>query len=215
MPDFDAILFDFDGVLVDSEPVHYACWRDALSEIGVTLSWDFFLERCIGLDDRSMMALVAAQSDPPRDFEELWARHPVKREMFRARMLGNPPFAPGLAELLGGLRRARYKLALVSSSSRSEVEPVLAAGGLVPCFDVMVCGSDAGALKPAPEPYLLAAKLLGAARPLAVEDSEPGIASARAAGFEVVAVPSAAGMPEAVLHALGIPEAPPRCCTLK
>lgn len=208
MPEFDAILFDFDGVLVDSEPVHYACWRDALSEIGVTLTWDFFQEQCVGLDDRSMMALLAARSNPPRAFEELWARHPAKKELFRARMLADPPFAPGLAELLGGLR-AQYKLALVTSSSRAEVDPVLAAGGLASCFDAMVCGRDAGALKPAPEPYLLAAKLLGAARPLAVEDSQPGLASARAAGFPVVAVPNAAGMPEAVLRALGSRETPP------
>jgi HAD superfamily hydrolase (TIGR01509 family) len=215
MSDFDAILFDFDGVIVDSEPVHFACWRDALAPIGVEMARSFFDEYCVGLDDRSVMALLAPRCDPPRQFDELWAQHPLKKEMFRARMLANPPFAPGVAELLNGLH-ARYKLALVTSSTRSEIEPVLAAGGLAPCFDAMVCGREAGALKPAPEPYLLAARLLGASCPLAVEDSEPGAASARAAGFPVVAVPNAAGMPDAVRRTLEQANADsPGCCTLK
>jgi len=116
-------------------------------------------------------------------------------------MLANPPFAPELSAVLERLH-ARYRMAVVTSSGRTEVEPALAAAGLRPFFDALVCGREAGPLKPAPEPYLLAAKLLGAVRPLVVEDSAPGIAAGRAAGFEVLAVESAATTPEALLRKL-------------
>ena len=189
MPRFDAVLFDFDGVLADSEPLHYACWAEALAPLGVILSWEFFRDHCVGLDDRGMMQLIAAQSGPPCEWETLWARHPAKKEMFRRRMLAAPPFAPGIGPLLKELHGA-YKLAVVTSSARSEIEPVLEAGGLLGYFDALVCGREAGRLKPAPDPYQMAARLVGASRPLVVEDSPYGIASGRAAGFEVLAIPT-------------------------
>jgi HAD superfamily hydrolase (TIGR01509 family) len=201
MSDFDAILFDFDGVLADTEPIHFACWAEALAPLGVTLEWDFFRDHCIGIDDRAMVHLLAGRSNPPRDWESLWACHPVKSELFRRRTLASPPFAPALGDFLKSLHGA-YKLAVVTASSRIEIEPLLAAGGLSPYFDALVCGREAGRHKPAPDPYLRAASLLDARNPLVVEDSEAGVASARAAGFEVLAVGSAAGMPELVTRRL-------------
>src|SRR5579871_6473211 len=61
---FDSILFDFDGVLIDSEPVHWACWAEVLKPLGVTLRWDFYRDHCIGIDDREMLRMMATQSDP-------------------------------------------------------------------------------------------------------------------------------------------------------
>jgi HAD superfamily hydrolase (TIGR01509 family) len=201
MPHFDAILFDFDGVLADTEPVHFACWCEALAPLGISLDWQFFCGHCIGVDDRQMMRMIGARMNPPLDFEVLWARYPDKKEAFRKRTLAAPPFAPGIADLLTRLRK-EYKLAVVSSSARTEIEPLLAAGGLDGLFDALVCGREAQKQKPAPEPYLMAASLLKVERPLVVEDSEAGIASGRAAGFEVLAVPSADGTSEAVLRRL-------------
>jgi HAD superfamily hydrolase (TIGR01509 family) len=191
MPPFDAVLFDFDGVLADSEPLHWACWVEALAPLGVVLSWEFFCDHCVGLDDREMMRLLAAQSVPPRDWEALWARQPLKKELVSRRMLAALPFAPGIGPLLDELDGA-YRLAVVTSSSRSEIEPVLEAGGLLGYFDALVCGREAGRLKPAPDPYQMAARLVGASRPLVVEDSPYGIASGRAAGFEVLEIPTTA-----------------------
>jgi HAD superfamily hydrolase (TIGR01509 family) len=195
---YDAILFDFDGVLADTEPVHYECWKEALAPIGVTLTWDFYSRNCVGMADSEMVNLIGAACNTPRPGEELWKQYPVKKGLFRARMTGAPPFARGLGELLSEAS-ARCKLAVVTSSARSEVEPVLEAGGLLGYFSGFVCGREAGALKPAPDPYLAAAKLLGAVKPLVVEDSAPGIAAGRAAGFDVLAVPSAEEMPRLVL----------------
>ena len=201
MPDFDAILFDFDGVLADTEPVHFAAWAEALAPLGVTLDWDFFRDHCIGIDDRAMVHLLAERPDPPLDWESLWACHPEKSALFRQRTLAAPPFAP---ELGGFLKRLHgtYKLAVVTASSRADIEPLLEAGGLSGYFDALVCGKEAGRNKPAPDPYLRGAALLEAKNPLVVEDSEAGMASGRAAGFEVLTVESAAGMPEAVMKRL-------------
>jgi HAD superfamily hydrolase (TIGR01509 family) len=115
----------------------------------------------------------------------------LKKELVSRRMLAALPFAPGIGPLLDELRGA-YRLAVVTSSSRSEIEPVLEAGGLLGYFDALVCGREAGRLKPAPDPYQMAARLVGASRPLVVEDSPYGIASGRAAGFEVLEIPTTA-----------------------
>ena len=201
MPQFDAVLFDFDGVLADSEPIHFACWKEILAPLGVALDWEFYRDRCIGLADGDMLRLFAQRCDPPRGWEDLMARYPEKKDLFRSRMLHDPPFAPGLPGILERLHEG-YKLAVVTSSGRTEVEPVLEAAGLRPFFDALVCGREAGSLKPAPEPYLLAAKLLGSVCPLVVEDSEPGLASGMAAGFETLAVSSPETLGEALFGRL-------------
>ena len=201
MSRFDAILFDFDGVLIDSEPVHCACWAEVLAPLGVALDWEFYSAHCIGIDDREMLRMMATRASPPRDWETLWERYPAKQELFHSRTIAAPPFAPVIAALLERLR-PDYRMAVVSSSGRVEIEPLLEAGGLRRYFDTLVCGRDAGRLKPAPDPYLLAARRLGAERPLVVEDSEAGLASGRAAGFEVLAVNHPEEVPEIVLRRL-------------
>ena len=201
MPEFEAILFDFDGVLLDSEPVHYACWAEVLSPLGVAVEWEYYREYGVGVDDREMLRTVAARSDPPRDWEELWAQYPAKKKLFQARMAQLPPFDPSLDGFLGELHGA-YKLAVVTSSATTEIAPILAAGGIRHHFDTLVGGEDVQHHKPAPEPYLLAAQRLGVRAALVVEDSEPGVASGRAAGFEVLAVKGPADLRQRVLERL-------------
>jgi HAD superfamily hydrolase (TIGR01509 family) len=196
IPAFDAILFDFDGVLADTEPVHWACWAEVLKPLGAVLTWEYYRDNCIGIDDRDMLRKMAACTEPPADWEAMWAQYPKKKELFRARMLHAPPFDAALDGLLASLHGS-CKLAVVSSSSRTEIDPLLIAGRLRGHFDALVCSEDLprDRLKPAPDPYLLAARLTGADRPLVLEDSAAGVASGRAAGFEVVAVTSAAEVP--------------------
>lgn len=207
-PAFDAILFDFDGVLADTEPVHWACWAEVLEPLGVILTWEYYRDNCIGIDDRDMLRRMAACSDPPADWEAMWARYPKKKELFRARMLTAPPFLPALDSLLERLH-LQHKLAVVSSSSRTEIDPLLTAGGLRGHFDALVCSEDLPRekLKPAPDPYLLAAGRTGARCPLVVEDSAAGLASGRAAGFAVLEVKHAAELPALLDAALSQPRA--------
>jgi beta-phosphoglucomutase len=195
MPEFEAILFDFDGVFLDSEPVHCACWAELLAPLGIALNWEYYRQYGVGVDDREMLRMVAARSDPPRKWEELWALYPAKKKLFQARMAQSPPFDPSLDGFLSGLHGV-YKLAVVSSSSTTEIALILAAGGIRRHFE------DVQHHKPSPEPYLLAAQRLGVRTALVVEDSEPGMASGRAAGFEVLAVKGPANLRERVLGRL-------------
>jgi HAD superfamily hydrolase (TIGR01509 family) len=171
-----------------------------LAPFGVSLPWEQYRERYIGLDDREMLRIIAAEAQPPFDWQILWAQYPAKKELFRLQM-ANPEFPTALPDLLESLS-GQYKLAVVSNSARTEIEPPLEIRNLRKYFDALVVGGDVARLKPAPDPYLLAARLLEARAPLVVEDSPPGIASGRAAGFEVLAVKSAAEMPERLLTCL-------------
>ena len=186
MSPFEAIFFDFDGVLLDTEPVHWASWAEVLAPAGIELTWEYYAQNAIGIDDRDVLRTLARNADPPRDFESLWALYPAKKRLFQQRV-ASPPFDAALMALLPALKRD-HKLAVVSSSSASEIEPLLVAGGIRAHFATIVGGSDVTKHKPAPEPYLLAGSRLGVTRALVLEDSAAGIASAQAAGFEVLAV---------------------------
>jgi sugar-phosphatase len=150
------------------------------------LSWEYYRDRCIGIDDRDMLRTMAAAADPPRDWADLWALYPAKKKLFQER-LTCPPFERALIEMLPALHRD-YRLAVVSSSSATEIEPLLVAGGIRGHFDTIVGGEMVKRQKPAPDPYLLAAERLGVGTAIVLEDSAAGMASGRAAGFEVLAV---------------------------
>ncbi|HWQ54637.1 MAG TPA: HAD family phosphatase [Bryobacteraceae bacterium] len=201
---YQAILFDFDGVLMDSEPVHFACWNEALRPLGFHIDWETYAATTIGISEDATMELFARISDPPLDLDEVRARYPVKKELFRAHMAAKLPFAPGVREFIASLD-GRYKLAVVTSSARVEIEPLLERGGIRQHFGAVVCAEDVAHHKPAPDPYLLAARLLGAESALVAEDSEPGMESARAAGFDAVRIPAAAQTVELVRAALRLP----------
>jgi beta-phosphoglucomutase len=202
MSRYEAILFDFDGVLVDSEPVHFVCWQEILQPFGLTLDWKTYCEQGIGVSDRAMLAMLCKQSDPPLDIELLAAEYPRKKDIFRTKMLAAPSISRTVIDLLDSL--ADYKLAVVTSSGRNEVEPILEAAGIRSRFHAAVFGGDVKHLKPAPDPYRLAVERLGVSRALVIEDSEAGIASGIAAGLEVLRVPTQKAMPELVRLHLGL-----------
>lgn len=195
---FDAIFFDFDGVLIDSEPVHWACWREVLLPHGVSLEWEFYRDHCIGVDDREMLRMIAGD----RDWHDLWAEYPAKKALFRSKMIDSPPFPASLRPVLDRLA-GKYKLAVVSSSSCQEIEPLMVRADLREYFDTVVGGGDVANQKPDPEPYLLAASRLGVTRAVVLEDSQAGMAAGRAAGFEVLPVKHPEDVPN-VLSAAGI-----------
>jgi beta-phosphoglucomutase len=201
--DYEAVLFDFDGVIIDSEPVHLACWMEALAPFGIHIDWNTYCEHYIGVDDRVMLASLCRLTDPPVAFDDAWARYPLKKRLFEGRMEAEGGVTPEIARLLGRVRE-RLKTAVVTSSSRPEVEPVLARAGLLGLLDTVVYGSDVTRLKPAPDPYLLAAERLGVSRALVVEDSAAGVESGRAAGFDVLHVPRQALVCELLADRLGL-----------
>lgn len=194
---YEAILFDFDGVLLDSEPLHFSCWREVLLPLGIDLDWESYRDHCIGVADRDMVKFLAARARKPVTFEQVWELYPHKSRLYVERVAANPPFPEATRRLVPDLSR-NYRLAVVSSSGRQEVEPLLVAGGLRPYFAIVVTGEDVERHKPSPEPYLTAARRLGIRRALVVEDSAPGEASGRAAGFDVLRIERADRLSEAL-----------------
>ncbi len=204
-----AVLFDMDGLLVDSEPV----WTVAEHEIAGRLGGVFTheakaamigqrLETAIPLLLSSLGTPAAAAADPGQVAGELLAR--------MAQLLGTaPPLMPGAAELLQALASAGVPTALVSSSYRLLVDAVLAGlwdGGTSHRFEVTVAGDEVGQGKPDPEPYLLAAQRLGL-RPqqcVVLEDSTAGVQSGVAARCPVVFVPSVPAAGQAMAGRAGV-----------
>jgi beta-phosphoglucomutase len=198
---YEAVLFDFDGVLIDSEPVHLACWLEALSPFGIHVDWDTYITRYVGVADKLMIAELCERVDPPVPFEEAWARYAIKKQLFQQRMQSGDMVPAEVMELLGRLH-GTVKMAVVTSSARSEIEPILTNSGLLRFLETAVYAEDTERLKPAPDPYLLAASRLGVTCALVVEDSNAGLESGRAAGFDVLRVPRQREMVALVSEAL-------------
>jgi HAD superfamily hydrolase (TIGR01509 family) len=160
--------------------VHHWAWNRTLEPLGIQLDWDAYRKNFVGVADEVALRERLGLTD--RD--GLVAR---KQALFRQKLAEAQPFLPDTVRSVEELS-SLYKLAVVSSSYRSEVEPPLIRAGMRPCFQLLITGEDVQNFKPSPEPYLLAAERLGARRPLVIEDSDTGVASGRAAGFEVLRV---------------------------
>ncbi len=199
---YEAVLFDFDGVLADTEPLHYRCWRAVLEPLGITFDWPFYRAHGIGISDNELLARLARLAPRPLPEQALWERYEHKQRLFLEQALADPPIPVQTRELIRDL--GSVKLAVVTSTSRREVAGLLAAAGLLEAFQVLVCAEDVERHKPDPEPYLKAAAALGTDRALVVEDSEAGAAAGRAAGFEVLRVEEVEEVAELVRGRLGL-----------
>ena len=182
-----AVLFDMDGLLVDSEPLWFEVERAVMARLGG--QWGEADQRALigGSLDRTVSRLLARAAAPAsREDVARW----LVAEMAALILARGLPLQPGAGPLLAALDAAGVPCALVTASSRAIMDAVLTVTGL--SFDVTVCGEDVRRGKPDPEPYLLAAARLGvpAAGCVVLEDSPTGIAAARAAGCPVIAVPS-------------------------
>jgi HAD superfamily hydrolase (TIGR01509 family) len=182
-----AVLFDMDGLLVDSEPLWLEAETAVMARLGAGWSPADQAQLLGGSLDRTVRYLLAKATRPasPGQIGE-WLMSGVE-QLARDRGV---PLRPGARELLAEVTSAGLPHALVTGSERGFMDVVLASTGLR--FDALVCADDVSMTKPDPEPYQLAAKLLGTdpGRCFALEDSPNGVASAEAAGCRVIAVPS-------------------------
>jgi beta-phosphoglucomutase-like phosphatase (HAD superfamily) len=195
-PRFDAILFDFDGVLADTEPLHFECWQTILTPHGIRLDWETYNSVGRGVTDHEMIRSFCRLADPPASFDRVWSDYPAKVALFRQTTALRQVITEQVCELLAELHAGGYRLGVVSSSARAEVAAALDAAKLRPLLGALVCREDVPRHKPHPDPYRRGAALLQARRPLVVEDSDPGEASGVAAGFEVLRVDRCEAMPD-------------------
>ena len=189
-----AILFDMDGLLVDTEPLWLETETEVMARLGASWTTDDQEALLGGSMQRTVSYLLAKATRPA---PALTVEHWLNEGMLRRVRDGRVVVRPGARELLAEVAGAGLPHGLVTSSQRSFAEAVLASTGIT--FPVTVCAEDVAVTKPDPEPYLLGAKLLDAdpARCVALEDSPNGVASATAAGCRVVAVPSLVQIPPA------------------
>jgi beta-phosphoglucomutase len=198
---YDAVFFDFDGVLVDSEPVHFAAWQAVLEPLGISLDWHLYQRRCVGSSDVDLLDFLAGLAPRPMRSDEMRSVYADKRGRFRTLALEAQLVSPAIRDLIGTVA-ASLPLAVVTSSERSEVEPILEQGKVRHHLAAAVYGDEVDRRKPAPDPYLLAARRTGARRPLVVEDTDTGETSARAAGFDVLRVRTPGEVPQRLREAL-------------
>ena len=192
-----AVVFDFDGVIANSEPLHLSAWQETLAGMDVALSAEDYYSRYLGYDDEAMLANLAADRALPWDGPrraDLIAR---KTRLLPELLVRPEVLFPGAVACVGRLR-AVAPLAIASGAIRDEIELVLKASRLVEAFSVIVAAGETPRGKPSPDPYARAVALLGEQGMLrggngpgqcvAIEDSRWGLEAAAAAGLRTVGV---------------------------
>ena len=191
-----AVLFDFDGVIVNSEPLHFHAFHEVLAEEAIELTEEEYYRDLIGFDDKGAFKFIFEKHQRPLDPKTFLRIMTRKSEAMMELIQGRKYNAlPGVEELVRGLWR-NYPLAICSGALREEIEAMLEGIHLRDCFKVIVAAEDVTLGKPDPQGYLLTTRLLGEkiktplspADCLIVEDAPSVIHSVRAAGFQVVGV---------------------------
>lgn len=194
-----AVLFDFNGVIINDEPLHEQLIEQILIQENLRPKRGEFRELCLGRSDRACLTdLLSRRGRVVTDeyLDELIARksHAYQLQLERIEKL---PIYPGLADLIFQIRAAQMPMAVVSGAVRAEIELVLQRTDLAQHFSVIVAEDDIKASKPDPEGYLLAVEQLNQQQPqlnlkpqecLVIEDTFAGIEAGKKAGMQVVGV---------------------------
>jgi beta-phosphoglucomutase len=197
---WEALIFDFDGVIADTEPLHWQSWVELLAPRGFDLNWDDYCRECRGVSESRMLEALERLTPQAREWGDLPLHYPERKRRVLERVTAAPPIARETVEMLAGLEG--YRVGLVTSALEEHVSPVLRSTGIDSCFHALVYANEVRHHKPAPDPYLLAAKKLGVTSGLAFEDSAFGIESALAAGLDVVQVDDPSRLAELVRRSL-------------
>jgi HAD superfamily hydrolase (TIGR01509 family) len=186
MSAIQAVIFDMDGVIVDSEPSHESAFFHVVEEIGYGTRHGMVFADYVGRTDEALWQDFLAKHRPPHSLQDLLTRKSAKvLEILRR----DEPIFPGLYELVQNLSQ-RYRLGLASGSDRSVVNAVLSLKALGQFFRVTISCSEISRGKPAPDIFLQASKELQVAPEhcVVIEDSKPGVAAGLAAGMTVIAI---------------------------
>ena len=178
-----AVLWDLDGVLVDTATFHFQAWRELMGELGRPLSEQDF-RRTFGLRNDAILKELLGDL-APAEVERLSRR---KEELFRERAKGRITPIAGAVELARRLERQGTKMGLVSSTPRENIELIVGELGLEGSFQAVVAAEDTEHGKPDPEGFLLAAERLGVSPEdcVVIEDAPGGVEAAKRAGMRCV-----------------------------
>ena len=193
-----AILFDFNGVIIDDERVHLRAYREVFAVEGVSLTDEEYFP-CLGMDDAAFVRAAFARSGRPLTDEGMRLLIDREHELHRAFIAADLPIPQGIVTFIKAAAR-KYQLGIVSMAERSEIDHVLQLASLGKVFSVFVSAEPGLKHKPAPDCYLRGLQLLNEQRRadrrlplqarecLAIEDAPPGIEAASAAGMRTIGV---------------------------
>ena len=177
----EAVIFDFDGVIVDSERLHWAAFNAVIDE---PVSWESYLQTLIGFDDRDAFKYLFTGIGK-NELDELIVK---KAAAFQELLTEGGALAlPGAVELIQHLI-GRVPIAICSGALKEDIVPIIGKLGVADAFDTIVTAEDTPISKPDPAPYRLTKQRLGITNGLVIEDTPAGIASAKGAGLKVLAV---------------------------
>jgi len=193
----EAAIFDFDGVIVDTEPLHCAAFRRVLEPLGIAFTWDEYVETYMGFDDRDAFREAFRRHGRRLDDGALSELIAGKSRRFQDLLREGVTAYPGTVALIVALHASGTPLAICSGALRTDIDPILDQLKIAHCFRHVVAADDVRKGKPDPEGYLLAYRrlsrthgpsLAAPGRCLAVEDTPAGIEAAKRTGLSVLAV---------------------------
>ncbi len=181
-----AVLWDLDGVIVDTAPFHFAAWQAAFASRGVSFTQEDFC-RSFGQRNEFIIPHILGHEIPKSEMEEFSRK---KEEDFRVRARQGLALFPGVRELLEQLRERGFRQAVASSTPRDNINLLFPLFGIGQFFEAVISAEDVRRGKPDPEVFLLAAARLSvpADRCVVIEDAVAGVAAAKAAGAKCLAV---------------------------
>lgn len=189
----DTIIFDFDGIILDSEPLHFQAWKTTVNRLGIALDYNEYIENYTGQRDRDMIPRLLSDKKVKLSASEMEALVQTKINEYKkiTQTMTEPPMVPDFDRFLSDLHQRFTNIGICSGSYRPDIDNALVAlqkGRFKPYFKTIVTAEDIQEGKPSPEGYLLAAKRLERQPEhcVVIEDSPQGIKAARAAGMLVI-----------------------------
>ena len=193
----EAVIFDFDGVIVDTEPLHYKAFQQILNPQGLGFSWEQYIDTYMGFDDRDAFVEAFKTKGKLLSHEELTGLISDKAEIFQKVIQGGVTPYPGVINLIRNLFSAKIPLSICSGALQSDIQPILEMLNISDCFSFVISADEVAKSKPDPECYCLAFEkmkdqwpqsILLPAQAIAIEDTPAGISAASNAGLQVIAV---------------------------
>ena len=190
-----AVIFDFNGIIVDDEPIHFKLFQRVLGEEGIVLTEEAYYARYLGFDDRGAFSFGYREHNRPLSHETLTELIERKADYYQEAIRNHVAIFPGVKSLVADLAQS-LPLAVASGALRNEIETILTTARLIDHFKAIVSAEDVERGKPEPDIFLKALAVLNAqngngiraSECVVIEDSKEGIKGARRAGMKCLAV---------------------------